>query len=74
MLLKVKVTDVRSQNLVKLSGGEYIALEVCLLTMPQAKLTFKQRLEAAYKANQLVSNIMVHATSDAKQPIAVRVW
>ncbi|KZT68547.1 acetyl-CoA synthetase-like protein [Daedalea quercina L-15889] len=46
----------RIKNLVKLSGGEYIALE---------------RLESVYKSCNLVSNICVHAHPDAKQPIAV---
>jgi len=46
----------RKKNLVKLSGGEYIALE---------------KLEAAYKAAPIVSNIMVHADSNAKQPLAI---
>jgi long-chain acyl-CoA synthetase len=46
----------RIKNLVKLAGGEYIALE---------------RLESIYKACDLVSNICVHASTDAKQPIAI---
>ncbi|KAH7928013.1 acetyl-CoA synthetase-like protein [Leucogyrophana mollusca] len=46
----------RIKNLVKLQGGEYIALE---------------RLESTYKACNLVSNICVHASADAKQPIAI---
>ncbi|KZT19867.1 acetyl-CoA synthetase-like protein [Neolentinus lepideus HHB14362 ss-1] len=46
----------RIKNLVKLQGGEYIALE---------------RLESTYKSCNLVSNICVHATPDAKQPIAI---
>ncbi|KIK91796.1 hypothetical protein PAXRUDRAFT_830531 [Paxillus rubicundulus Ve08.2h10] len=46
----------RIKNLVKLQGGEYIALE---------------RLEATYKSCNLVSNICVHASPDAKQPIAI---
>ncbi|WFD33126.1 long-chain-fatty-acid--CoA ligase [Malassezia sp. CBS 17886] len=46
----------RKKNLVKLSGGEYIALE---------------RLESTYKSCNLVSNICVHASSEAKQPMAV---
>ncbi|KAI0062964.1 long-chain-fatty-acid-CoA-ligase [Artomyces pyxidatus] len=46
----------RIKNLVKLQGGEYIALE---------------RLESTYKSCNYVSNICVHATTDAKQPIAI---
>ncbi|KAN0065927.1 long-chain fatty acid-CoA ligase [Thecaphora frezii] len=46
----------RKKNLVKLSGGEYIAIE---------------RLESTYKSCELVSNICVHANSDAKQPMAI---
>lgn len=46
----------RKKNLVKLSGGEYIAIE---------------RLESVYKSSNLVSNICVHANSDAKQPMAI---
>lgn len=46
----------RIKNLVKLQGGEYIALE---------------RLESIYKACNYVANICVHATTDAKQPIAI---
>ncbi|KAI5121463.1 hypothetical protein M0805_003920 [Coniferiporia weirii] len=46
----------RIKNLIKLQGGEYIALE---------------RLESIYKSCNLVSNICVHATPDAKQPIAI---
>jgi len=46
----------RIKNLIKLSGGEYIALE---------------RLECVYKACNLVANICVHATPNAKQPIAI---
>jgi long-chain acyl-CoA synthetase len=44
------------KNLVKLQGGEYIALE---------------RLESTYKSCNLVSNLCVHATPDATQPIAI---
>lgn len=44
------------KNLVKLQGGEYIALE---------------RLEATYKSCNLVSNMCVHANPDATQPIAI---
>ncbi|KAH7913625.1 hypothetical protein BJ138DRAFT_583490 [Hygrophoropsis aurantiaca] len=46
----------RIKNLVKLSGGEYIALE---------------RLESTYKACNIVSNICVYGSSDLKQPIAI---
>ncbi|GAA96553.1 uncharacterized protein L969DRAFT_94983 [Mixia osmundae IAM 14324] len=46
----------RKKNLVKLSGGEYIAIE---------------RLEATYKSCPLVSNMCVHADPDAKQPMAI---
>ncbi|PFH48184.1 hypothetical protein AMATHDRAFT_66061 [Amanita thiersii Skay4041] len=46
----------RVKNLVKLQSGEYIALE---------------RLEAVYKSCNLVGNICVHATTDAKQPMAI---
>ena len=44
------------KNLVKLSGGEYIALE---------------RLEAIYKSCNLVQNLCVYAHAEAKQPMAV---
>ncbi|KAI0341152.1 acetyl-CoA synthetase-like protein [Trametopsis cervina] len=46
----------RIKNLVKLSGGEYIALE---------------RLESVYKGCNLAANVCVHASQDAKQPIAI---
>ncbi|KAI0310605.1 acetyl-CoA synthetase-like protein [Amylostereum chailletii] len=46
----------RIKNLIKLQGGEYIALE---------------RLESTYKACNFVSNICVYATPDAKQPMAI---
>ncbi|KAH0833871.1 hypothetical protein J3R83DRAFT_11038 [Lanmaoa asiatica] len=46
----------RIKNLVKLQGGEYIALE---------------RLEATYKSCNLVANVCVHASAEAKQPIAI---
>ncbi|KAI0296977.1 long-chain-fatty-acid-CoA-ligase [Multifurca ochricompacta] len=46
----------RIKNLVKLQGGEYIALE---------------RLESTYKSCNFVSNICVHAIPDATQPIAI---
>ena len=40
----------------KLQGGEYIAIE---------------RLESIYKSCTYISNICVHATTEAKQPIAI---
>lgn len=46
----------RLKNLVKLQGGEYIALE---------------RLESQYKSCPLVANICVIANNNAKQPAAV---
>ncbi|KAK0519237.1 long-chain fatty acid-CoA ligase [Tilletia horrida] len=46
----------RKKNLVKLSGGEYIAIE---------------RLESTYKSSNLVANICVYASQDAKQPMAI---
>ncbi|KAF8170269.1 hypothetical protein K438DRAFT_1982789 [Mycena galopus ATCC 62051] len=46
----------RIKNLVKLAGGEYIALE---------------QLESTYKACNYVANICVHATAEAKAPIAI---
>lgn len=46
----------RVKNLVKLAGGEYIAVE---------------RLESVYKGSNLVGNLMVHATADANRPMAV---
>ncbi|ETW80068.1 expressed putative fatty acid biosynthesis enzyme [Heterobasidion irregulare TC 32-1] len=46
----------RIKNLVKLQGGEYIAIE---------------RLESIYKSCTYISNICVHATTEAKQPIAI---
>lgn len=46
----------RIKNLVKLSGGEYIALE---------------RLEAVYKSCNLVQNLCVYGHPDAKQPMAI---
>ncbi|GAA5884097.1 hypothetical protein JCM6882_002138 [Rhodosporidiobolus microsporus] len=46
----------RKKNLVKLAGGEYIALE---------------RLESILKSCSYVSNIMVHADQDANRPMAI---
>ncbi|KDR78211.1 hypothetical protein GALMADRAFT_1307016 [Galerina marginata CBS 339.88] len=46
----------RLKNLIKLASGEYIALE---------------RLEAIFKACNLVGNICVHATPEAHQPMAI---
>ncbi|KAL0952534.1 hypothetical protein HGRIS_006793 [Hohenbuehelia grisea] len=46
----------RIKNLVKLSGGEYIALE---------------RLESTYKSCNLVANMCVHANPEARQPVAI---
>ncbi|KAJ7437256.1 hypothetical protein B0H11DRAFT_2108310 [Mycena galericulata] len=46
----------RIKNLVKLAGGEYIALE---------------QLESTYKSCNYVANICVCATPDAKAPIAI---
>lgn len=44
------------KNLIKLSGGEYIALE---------------KMESIFKACNLVSNICVYATSEANHAIAI---
>ncbi|GAA5983721.1 hypothetical protein JCM11641_001727 [Rhodosporidiobolus odoratus] len=46
----------RKKNLVKLQGGEYIALE---------------RLESILKSCSYVSNIMVHADPNASRPMAI---
>jgi long-chain acyl-CoA synthetase len=46
----------RKKNLVKLSGGEYIALE---------------KLESSYKSCDYVQNLCVHADPNAKQPMAI---
>ncbi|KAF9474999.1 long-chain-fatty-acid-CoA-ligase [Pholiota conissans] len=46
----------RLKNLVKMQGGEYIALE---------------RLEAVYKSCDLIANLCVHAAPDMTQPIAI---
>jgi long-chain acyl-CoA synthetase len=46
----------RVKNLVKMQGGEYIALE---------------KLEAVYRGVQTVGNVMVHADPEYSRPIAV---
>ncbi|KAF8148883.1 hypothetical protein B0H34DRAFT_735701 [Crassisporium funariophilum] len=46
----------RLKNLVKLPGGEYIALE---------------RLEAVYKSSNLISNLCVYVPENATQPIGI---
>jgi long-subunit acyl-CoA synthetase (AMP-forming) len=51
----VKVID-RVKNLVKLQGGEYIALE---------------KLEAIYRGSAFVNNLMIHGDSSQPRPIAV---
>jgi len=51
----IKVID-RVKNLVKLQGGEYIALE---------------KLEAVYRGATYVQNIMVHGDSGNPRPIAI---
>ncbi|KAJ3492888.1 hypothetical protein NLG97_g5080 [Lecanicillium saksenae] len=51
----LKVID-RVKNLVKMAGGEYIALE---------------KVESVYRGTQTVANIMVHADPEKNRPIAV---
>jgi long-chain acyl-CoA synthetase len=51
----VKVID-RVKNLVKLQGGEYIALE---------------KLEAIYRGSTYVNNLMIHGDSSQPRPIAI---
>ncbi|PVF94705.1 acetyl-CoA synthetase-like protein [Serendipita vermifera] len=51
----VSIID-RVKNLVKLQGGEYIALE---------------RLDTIYRTSSLVANGCVYATSESKQPIMI---
>ena len=51
----LKVID-RLKNLVKMQGGEYIALE---------------KLEAVYRGSQTVANVMIHADPEHSRPIAV---
>ncbi|PHH72946.1 hypothetical protein CDD82_5723 [Ophiocordyceps australis] len=51
----LRVID-RAKNLVKMQGGEYIALE---------------KLESVYRGAQTVANVMVHADADHSRPIAI---
>ncbi|KAI1354669.1 acetyl-CoA synthetase-like protein [Xylaria sp. FL0043] len=51
----VKIID-RVKNLVKLQGGEYIALE---------------KLEAIYRGSKYVNNLMIHGDSSQPRPIAI---
>ncbi|PTB43995.1 uncharacterized protein TrAFT101_002559 [Trichoderma asperellum] len=51
----LRVID-RLKNLVKMQGGEYIALE---------------KLESVYRGSQIVANVMVHADPNHNRPIAV---
>ncbi|KAI0199861.1 acetyl-CoA synthetase-like protein [Astrocystis sublimbata] len=51
----IKIID-RVKNLVKLQGGEYIALE---------------KLEAIYRGSMYVNNIMIHGDSSQPKPIAI---
>ncbi|KAI1369886.1 acetyl-CoA synthetase-like protein [Xylaria arbuscula] len=51
----VKIVD-RVKNLVKLQGGEYIALE---------------KLEAIYRGSKYVNNLMIHGDSSQPRPIAI---
>lgn len=51
----LKIID-RVKNLVKLQGGEYIALE---------------KLESVYRSSSAVQNIMVHGDSEHPRPIAI---
>jgi long-chain acyl-CoA synthetase len=51
----LRVID-RVKNLVKMQGGEYIALE---------------KVESVYRGAQTVANVMVHADPDRSRPIAV---
>ncbi|KAK7425846.1 long-chain fatty acid-CoA ligase [Neonectria magnoliae] len=46
----------RVKNLVKMQGGEYIALE---------------KLEAVYRGAQTVANVMIHADPEYNRPIAI---
>ncbi|OAQ73928.1 fatty acid activator Faa4 [Pochonia chlamydosporia 170] len=51
----LRVID-RVKNLVKMQGGEYIALE---------------KVESIYRGAQTVSNVMIHADAEHSRPIAV---
>ncbi|KAL1849587.1 long-chain fatty acid-CoA ligase [Diaporthe australafricana] len=51
----LKIID-RVKNLVKLQGGEYIALE---------------KLEATYRGSRAVQNLMIHGDSENPRPVAV---
>lgn len=51
----LRVID-RVKNLVKMQGGEYIALE---------------KVESIYRGAQTVGNVMIHADADHSRPIAV---
>lgn len=51
----LRVID-RVKNLVKMQGGEYIALE---------------KLEAVYRGSQTVANVMIHADPEHNRPIAI---
>ncbi|KAL6874921.1 acetyl-CoA synthetase-like protein [Trichoderma novae-zelandiae] len=51
----LRVID-RVKNLVKMQGGEYIALE---------------KLEAVYRGSQVVANVMIHADPEHTRPIAI---
>lgn len=46
----------RKKNLIKLAGGEYVALE---------------KLESVYKSASLVNNLCIHADSAANRPMAI---
>jgi long-chain acyl-CoA synthetase len=51
----LRVID-RAKNLIKLQGGEYIALE---------------KLETVYRASQLTTNLMIDGSPDHPRPIAI---